>query len=103
VAENVTAAPSGFLFLIVRAEEGGAPLAVRRLPPGPFPLAFEIGPEDSMMPGQPLQGRVRLQARLDADGDPMTRDGNDLVADLNRPVAVPASGIELVLAPARVS
>ena len=88
------------LFVIARSGASGPPLAVRRLAPGPFPLEFEIGPEDAMIAGRPFVGPIQLTARLDADGDPLTRQPRDLVARLAEPVDPGAAGLRLVLAPA---
>ncbi|MEE8557935.1 MAG: hypothetical protein V3T14_08630 [Myxococcota bacterium] len=87
------------LFVIARSLGGGPPVAVRKLPPGPFPIPFELGPEDAMMPGRPLTGPVRLVARLDADGDPMTRQSEDLVGEVPDPVQVPGAPVAIVLRP----
>jgi hypothetical protein len=73
---------------------GGPPAAVKRLPAS-FPLSFAIGPGDSMM-GQPLPARARLEARVDSDGDPLTRDPKDPKAQLDG-VASGATGLRLVL------
>jgi tetratricopeptide (TPR) repeat protein len=70
--------PGTVVFLTVR-EAGvaqGPPLAVKRLESGSFPLQFELGTADSMM-GQPLPERMRIDARADSDGDPMTRPASD--------------------------
>jgi tetratricopeptide (TPR) repeat protein len=70
--------PGTVVFLTVR-EAGvaqGPPVAVKRLESGSFPLQFELGTADSMM-GQPLPERMRIDARADADGDPMTRPATD--------------------------
>ena len=50
-----------------------------------------------MLPGRPFQGPVRLSARVDVDGDPLTRGPGDLSAELAAPLETGASGIELVL------
>ena len=65
---------TGVLFLIVRegGVEAGPPLAVQRIVPTSFPLRFEIGQDDSMT-GDSLPEEVRVEARLDSDGDPSTR------------------------------
>ncbi len=70
--------PSGVLFLIVREAgvEAGPPLAVQRIVPTSFPLRFEIGQSDSMT-GESLPEEVRVDARLDSDGDPSTRPPTD--------------------------
>lgn len=70
--------PESIVFVTVR-EAGvtqGPPVAAKRLPASSFPLAFEIGPGDSMM-GQPLPARARVDARVDSDGNPLTRDAAD--------------------------
>jgi tetratricopeptide (TPR) repeat protein len=70
--------PGALLFVTVR-EAGvtqGPPVAVKRMPASSFPLEFEIGPADSMM-GQPLPARARVEARVDSDGNPLTRDAGD--------------------------
>ena len=75
------AAPAGgIVFVTARAmgQQGGPPVAVKRLPAA-FPLAFTLGSEDSMM-GQELPAELRLEARLDSDGDPLTRGAGDLTA-----------------------
>ncbi len=93
------AQPSGsVLFLIARiAGQPGPPLAVKRLPVGPFPLAFEIGPQDRMIQGRPWVGPIALSARVDADGDPLTRGASDVTADLATPVEPGAEGVKLRL------
>jgi hypothetical protein len=70
--------PDALVFVTVR-EAGvaqGPPVAVKRLPASSFPLEFAIGPEDSMM-GQALPARARVEARVDSDGNPLTRDAGD--------------------------
>ncbi len=70
--------PGTVVFLTVR-EAGvaqGPPVAVKRLTADAFPLQFELGTGDSMM-GQPLPERMRIDARADSDGDPMTRPDSD--------------------------
>lgn len=63
------------VFLIVRTagSKGGAPVAVARVDAGSFPLAFEVSLANSMM-GQPLPDSMLIEARVDLDGNPMTRD-----------------------------
>jgi hypothetical protein len=87
------------LFLIARAPDTpGPPLAVKRLPVGPFPLEFEIGPQDEMIKGRPWVGPIALSARVDKDGDPLTHDPDDWSAELPAPVEPGATGVELRLA-----
>ncbi len=88
----------GVLFLIARTSPVGPPLAVKRLPVGPFPMDFEIGPGDVMIPGIPFAGAINLTARIDADGDPLTpAAAGDLQGALAGPVAPGSAGVQLVL------
>ena len=48
------------------------------------------------MMGQPLPARARLEARVDADGDPLTRDASDPAARQDD-VAAGSTGLRLVL------
>jgi tetratricopeptide (TPR) repeat protein len=89
--------PGAILFITVR-EEGvrqGPPVAAKRLPVGAWPVAFRIGPEDSMM-GAEFPARVRIEARVDSDGDPLTRDAADPSASQDQ-VARGRSDVRLVL------
>jgi hypothetical protein len=99
-ADPATAAripPGALLFVTVRdaAAQGGPPVAVKRLPAGPFPMRFEVGAADSMM-GQPLPPRMRLEARVDSDGDPLTRAPEDPSARAEG-IALGATDVRLVL------
>lgn len=99
-APGLDAPPSGaVLFVFVRAPEsrGGPPLAVQRHSPPALPLAFSIGPEDAMMGPAPFPARVVVEARLDADGDPLSRDPGDLSAR-SVPVAPGSEDVTLTLA-----
>jgi cytochrome c-type biogenesis protein CcmH/NrfG len=67
---------TGVLFVIARGTSGGPPAAVKRVTPQSFPLTVELSQADSMM-GQPLPDKVRIEARLDSDGDAMTKPATD--------------------------
>jgi tetratricopeptide (TPR) repeat protein len=89
--------PAGALVFVTARAAGvaqGPPVAVKRLPAS-FPLRFELSSADSMM-GQPLPERLRLEARLDADGDPLSRGPSDFAARLDG-VAVGRADLKLVL------
>ncbi len=64
------------LYIVARAAgaEGGPPLAVKRVVGPTFPVSFSLGPGDVMMPGMAFEGPLDLSARLDRDGDPLTRE-----------------------------
>ncbi len=87
------------LFVIARRNgaAGGPPLAVRRFVEPRFPVEFEVGPEHVMVPGQAFDGEIRLSARLDSDGNAMTRLPGDLQGNLNGSVSPGARDIAIVL------
>jgi cytochrome c-type biogenesis protein CcmH len=88
----------GILFVMVRPESFGAgpPLAAKRIVVTSFPVTFEIGPGDAMT-GEPFPETLLLQARLDLDGNPTTRDKSEPVARLDH-VKKGSRGISLTLA-----
>lgn len=74
LAAGVTAPPSGVIYVVVRdAQAGGPPSAVKRIGLGAFPMDVELTSADSMM-GQPLPASMRIEARIDTDGNAMTRE-----------------------------
>jgi hypothetical protein len=85
------------LFLIARRADGGPPTAVRRIASPVFPLDFEIGPADRMMEGVPFEGPLQLTARVDADGNAMTRNPGDLQGSSAPDLSPGARGIEIVI------
>ncbi len=89
----------GVLFVIARPQgaRGGPPLAVLRILNPSFPLDFTIGPEDVMIPSMRFEGAISLSARLDADGNAMTRGAGDISSDTQEPLSPGATGVELTL------
>ncbi len=84
LAGGRTLPATGVLFVIARSAgvTSGPPAAVKRLPLGAFPVQMDLTSADSMM-GQPLPPLMRLEARVDSDGNPLTRDPKDPVAVLD--------------------
>lgn len=74
----------GVIFIIARAagQTAGPPVAVKRLAIGTFPMTVDFSSADSMM-GQPLPDKIHLEVRLDADGNPLTKDPTDLTASVD--------------------
>jgi tetratricopeptide (TPR) repeat protein len=70
--------PNAVLFIIARAagQTAGPPAAVKRIAGPTFPLDIDLSAADSMM-GQPLPATVRIEARIDSDGDPLTKNPSD--------------------------
>lgn len=92
-------APAGaILFLIARPAQGaGPPLAVKRVESPQFPLEFSLGPDDRMIDAMPFVGPLQLSARLDADGNAMTREPGDLHGEAAGTFDPGASGIQITI------
>ncbi len=90
-------AEGGIVFVTIRAAgvTTGPPMAVKRFSAAALPGAFAITSADSML-GQEFPERVRIDARLDPDGDPLTRAATDLAARLED-VKLGSTGLRLVL------
>ncbi|MCE2391634.1 MAG: hypothetical protein J4G09_09145 [Proteobacteria bacterium] len=99
LAEGADVPAGGVLFVIARPQAGGPPLAVKRMVPGRFPMSFAIGAADAMIEGRPFAGPMRLSARVDADGDPLTRSPADVAGELADPVEPEATGVVVELRP----
>jgi hypothetical protein len=95
----VSAPTSGTLFVIAWPAGGGRPLAVKRLQVGEFPVTFQIGPGDAMTQESWFVGPIRLTARLDGDGNPMTRSPEDLGGASSGTLQPGTRDVELMLAP----
>ena len=89
--------PGAVLFLIARASEAGPPLAVVRIRNPKFPLDFEIGPDDRMIPSIPFAGPLRVTARVDGDGNAMTRDPGDLTGAAVGSYEPGARGVQVLI------
>lgn len=90
--------PAGAILFVVARPAGvteGAPLAVKRLAVSRFPMKVTLSSADSMMGGQ-LTKRLRIDARIDADGDAATRSESDLRAGADN-VALGTTDLRLVL------
>jgi cytochrome c-type biogenesis protein CcmH len=90
--------PGAILFLIARGPaEGGPPLAVKRIESPAFPLDFTLGPDDRMIQAMPFVGPLQLSARLDADGNAMTRQPGDLQGEPPESRQPGETGIAIVI------
>ena len=89
--------PGAILFIIARSggQGGGPPLAVKRIASPHFPLEFSIGPGDRMIQAMPFVGPIQLSARLDADGNAMTRAPGDLQGQAQGSYEPGATDIEI--------
>jgi hypothetical protein len=100
LAEGVEAPAGAMLFVIARAGGAGPPTAVLRVPAPRFPFEFTLGPENRMIAEMPWQGPLNLSARIDLDGNAMTRDAGGLEGRAAQPASPGDAGIEIALEPA---
>lgn len=77
--------PGSILYISVRQDAAagvkGKLLAARRVPvtgAEMFPLAYQMTAADLMSPGADVSGALRVEARVDQDGDAMSRTPGDL-------------------------
>lgn len=91
----------GVLFIVARraGAVGGPPLAVVRIASPSFPLDFEIGQGNVMVPGMTFEGEMNLSARLDFDGNAMTREPGDFEGAAGESLAPGATGVVVELEP----
>lgn len=100
IALDAGAAPpaTGTLYVFARAsaEGAGPPVAALRLSPKGFPLAFSLTDKNIMMGGA-WPDQVWIQARVDQDGNPTTRDDTLMETEVIGPLSTGAADITLVL------
>ncbi len=72
-------------------------MAVIRIPSPSFPLQFEIGPQNVMIPSMRFQGEIEITARVDGDGNAMTKLRGDLSGQTGTPESPGATGVRIVL------
>ena len=89
--------PGAVLFVIARTAQRGPPLAVVRVADPSFPMRFSIGPDDRMVQSMPFAGEILISARVDADGDAMTRNPGDLWGASEIPNAPGDRGVTLLI------
>ena len=96
--------PGSVLFIIIRRDEGegrrGMMLAAKKVPvtgASLFPLTYVITPLDVMMQGTTLAGPVRIEARIDQDGDAISKQPGDIVGALAKGAKVGQDGLDFAL------
>jgi cytochrome c-type biogenesis protein CcmH len=85
------------LFIIARPGGGGPPVAVKKIDQPVFPLTYTLGAENAMAQGVALTGKLTLSARLDTDGNPMTRDPGSVMGEHKTPVEVGSKNVDFVM------
>ncbi len=101
-APLVEVADNTAVFVIAKqagpdGKPSGPPLAVRRLTWSGKELAFSLSDANQMIAGTKLAGDVIVMAHYDQDGDALTKQPGDLIAQAR--VTVPADDVKLVVTP----
>ncbi len=96
--------PTDILFVMVRqcgidCTQPGPMVAAQRHPDVKLPMKYTVGPESVMVPGTPFTGPFLVQARIDRDGDAMTKGADDLYAQVTTGVRPGQADVNLGLAP----
>ena len=87
---------SDTIYIIARHAVSNSALAVLRLQmPEKFPFDFVLTGKNVMHSDGTLAGKVKLEARIDKDGDAMTKKPGDLLAVSKDLIQVPAQNITL--------
>ena len=96
VAAKIKAGDS--IFLMARNGATNGIIAVAKLAaPEKFPLEFKLTGANVMLPGGSLAGKVKLMARVDKDGDAISKNPGDVVGEVKELVQVPADKVVLTL------
>jgi len=96
VADKVK--PGDTIYVIARNGATNAAIAVVRLTaPAQWPLPFMLSGSHTMQPGSGLFGKVKVEARVDKDGDAMTKNPGDVVGEVQGLVEVPATDAVITL------
>lgn len=89
--------PSDVIFVIARRPGGQRPpVAVARLQGNRYPMEFTLGDGDRMLGGD-WPDALDVEVRLDRDGDPMTRDPEDLTGRAPAPVRTGSRNVRIEL------
>jgi hypothetical protein len=94
LAARVQAGDVVFLMARVADADGnpGPLVAVKKLTAGKWPAAFELDGRDAMMTGTKMEGRVVITARVDKDGDAISKNPGD-VTGKSKAVTLPAQKV----------
>ncbi len=87
------------IYVLVRLVDRPAPpLAVTRIPAGNFPVSYLLT-NANLMAAEPAKpgDKILIEARLDKDGDPITKDPGDVYGFALKPISVGDHGVKVIL------
>ena len=85
------------MLFVVAENEGGVPVAVRRIVNPEFPAAFQMGIEDLLVPAVRRRERLKIHAEMNTHGDLGSPRAGDLLGERAEPVLPGDGGVSIVL------
>ena len=86
------------IFLVARQDDGsekGSIVAVRKLTAGDWPQPFQLDGRDAMSAGTKFEGKLVVTARVDKDGDAISKQPGDVLGVTHTEAG--RSNVQLVL------
>ncbi len=99
LADGAAVPPGATLFIYARRDDSGRgpPAAAQKHAGVTLPFTFSLSEGDMVMGGSGWPEQVWIQARLDADGNAMTREDADVASAVIGPVQSGSEGLEVSL------
>lgn len=87
------------IYVLVRlVDQPAPPLAVTRMAAGNFPVSYVLTNANLMVGDAPKPGaKILIEARLDKDGDPISKNPGDVYGFTLKPTGVGDRGVKVVL------
>jgi hypothetical protein len=89
------------MLFVVAESEGGVPVAVHRIVNPEFPAAFEMGPDDLIVPRVRRRETLKVHVEMNTHGDVGRPQPGDLFGDAAATTVSGATGVRVVLDRAR--
>ncbi|HXS99355.1 MAG TPA: hypothetical protein VN915_01635 [Elusimicrobiota bacterium] len=85
------------MLFVVAENEGGVPVAVRRIVNPEFPAPFEMSPDDLIVPRVRRRERLKVHVEMNTHGDVGRPQPGDLSGDAPGLTESGATGVQVVL------
>jgi hypothetical protein len=85
------------MLFVVAENEGGVPVAVRRIVNPEFPAAFKMSSEDLLVPAVRSRERLKVHVEMNTHGDMGRPQSGDLEGNAAELTAPGAKGVKVVL------
>lgn len=85
------------VMFVTALNTGGVPVAVKKFVNPAFPLDWEMGPEDMILPGRDWEGTLSVRVTVNSHGKVGEVKGGDLVGEHRHPVHSGDSSVDVVI------